>query len=234
MRSMQKAPGYKQKLDWTEEGYNSGLVYVQLKIDKKPVGFIEYAPGEAAWRVVHADGYMVIHCLWVGVTGMGYGTQLIQQCIQDAKQLGKKGVVVLSNADTSWAPESSIFKKNGFEYVGKAPYSFELYVYKFRDDPNPYFPDNWNERLERFNQGLTILRTDQCPYLEVATQNIIQAAKSVNIEPEIIHIRDRSEMMELSPTPYGVFNVIFQGQLISFHRLTPHSFAKKLIAIIKD
>lgn len=28
-------------------------------------GFIEYLPGEHAWRAVHADGYLFIHCLWV-------------------------------------------------------------------------------------------------------------------------------------------------------------------------
>jgi hypothetical protein len=27
--------------------------------------FIEYIPGEQAWRAVHADGYLLIHCLWV-------------------------------------------------------------------------------------------------------------------------------------------------------------------------
>ncbi len=229
MRSMKKSDGYKQKIKWTEEETKNGLVYIQLKDNGKQLGFIEYAPGEVSWRVVHADDYLVIHCLWVGETNLGLGSQLIQQCIDDAKSQNKKGVVVVTNPDTGWSPSKSIFVKNGFIQVDNAPYSFELLVYKIRSEyENPYFLDNWNERLKRFNQGLTILRTSQCPYLDVATQNAIKAAESLKIIPNIINIKDRSEMMELSPTPYGVFNVIFEGQLISFHRMTPHSFAKRL------
>lgn len=231
MRSMKKSDGYKQKIKWTEEETKNGLVYLQLK-DKysgKQLGFIEYAPEEASWRVVHAENYLVIHCLWVGENSLGLGSQLIQECIDDARSQNKKGVVVVTNPDTGWAPSKDIFIKNGFIQVDSAPHSFELLVYKVRSEyENPYFPNNWNERLARFNQGLTILRTNQCPYLDVSTQNAIEAAKSVNIEPNIINIKSRSEMMELSPTPYGVFNVIFEGQLISFHRMTPRSFAKRL------
>lgn len=233
MRSMKKSDGYKQKIKWTEEETKKGLVYIQLKDNGKQLGFIEYAPGEVSWRVVHADDYLVIHCLWVGETNIGLGSKLIQQCIDDAKSQNKKGVVVVTNPDTSWAPSKDIFVKNGFIQVDNAPYSFELLVYKICSEyENPYFPENWNERLDLFNQGLTILRTNQCPYLDVATQNAIEAAESVKIKPNIINIIDRSEMMELSPTPYGVFNVIFEGQLISFHRMTPRSFAKRLMKSI--
>ncbi len=74
MRSMQKAPGYIQKVNWTEQELSRGLTYIQLRKDNKSVGFVEYTPGEQAWRAVHADGYLVIHCLWVGVTGVGIGS----------------------------------------------------------------------------------------------------------------------------------------------------------------
>ncbi|MEC0182814.1 GNAT family N-acetyltransferase [Paenibacillus peoriae] len=229
MRSMQKAPGYVQKLNWTENEFSQGLTYIQIRKDNKPAGFIEYARGEQAWRAVHADGYLVIHCLWMGITGLGLGSQLIQRCIEDAVRLGKKGVAVITNTDTSWAPGPDIFLKNGFQHVEDGPYSFQLYVYKLNSDhSDPYFPNNWTQRLERFSEGLTILRTHQCPYLEIAAQNVIEAAESVGIQPEIMYIHDRPQLMELSPTPYGVFHVIYKGELISYHRLTPRSFAKKL------
>lgn len=38
MRSMQKAPGYIQKLNWTENEFSQGLTYIQLRKDNKPVG----------------------------------------------------------------------------------------------------------------------------------------------------------------------------------------------------
>ena len=33
--------------------------------EKKLAGFIEYVPGEYAWRGVNAEGYMFIHCIWI-------------------------------------------------------------------------------------------------------------------------------------------------------------------------
>lgn len=229
MRSMQKQPGYKKKLNWTENQFDQGLNYVQFKQGKKTLGFIEYAPGESSWRVMHADGYMVIHCIWIGTPGLGLGSKLIQLCLQDAREKKMKGVAVLTNPDTGWAPSKDIFIRNGFQFVEDGPYSFELYVYPFSEVGElPYFPNNWDERLVRFSEGLTILRTDQCPYLEVATENLLQAAIAANIQPNIIHIQNRAQMMELSPTPYGVFNVIYNGELIAYHRMTARGFMKKL------
>ena len=228
LRSMKKSDGYKQKENWMKERFSKGLTYLLLQKDQKSVGFIEYAPAEESWRVIHADNYFVIHCLWIGHPGQGLGSFLIHQCIEDAKKQNKHGIVVLTNCDTSWAPCSDIFIKNHFKLVEKGPYSFDLYAYKFADAPDPYFPNNWDERLRRFGDGLTIIRTNQCPYLEVATKNVVEAAKSVGIQPDIIEMNDRNKMMELAPTPYGVFNVVFNGELIAFHRLTPRSFAKKI------
>ena len=36
---------------------------------------------EYTWRVVHAPGYMVIHCMWVvgSGKGKGYGSRLLEQ-----------------------------------------------------------------------------------------------------------------------------------------------------------
>lgn len=60
---------------------------------------------------------------------------------------------------------------------------------------------------------------------------MLEAAAALNIKAEVIHMDSREKMMELSPTPYGVFNVIYNGELISYHRLTPRSFAQKLRSV---
>ncbi|GIP18166.1 N-acetyltransferase [Paenibacillus montaniterrae] len=228
MRSMKNHSGYLKKLKWTEENFDQGLEYLQIKDGKKTLGFIEYSPGQYSWRAIHADNYMVIHCIWVGTPGMGLGSQLIQLCLEAARQQKMKGVAVLTNSDTGWAPSKELFIKNGFSFVQSGPYSFELYVYSFEDTLLPYFPDNWSQRLARFSEGLTILKTNQCPYLEVATENLIKAANVANIHPHIIYFQDRTQMMELSPTPYGVFNVVYNGRLIAYHRMTERSFLKAL------
>ncbi|KPN97144.1 GCN5 family acetyltransferase [Lysinibacillus sp. ZYM-1] len=234
LRSKKDAEGYKGKNKWLNQQFEKSLRYFQLLEDRKQVGFIEYTDAEYSSRVIHADDYVIIHCLWVSAVGKGYGTQLLKKCLEDAKQRGKKGVAVLTNDQTSWTPSKDLFLQHEFQLITTAPFHFELLVYPFNNDgAHPYFPENWQERLTRF-QNLTILRSFQCPYVEVATENILAAAHKLGISVELIDLQSREELMEKSPTPYGIFSVIYKGQLISFHRLTIHSVYKRLQKLMEE
>ncbi|GED62963.1 GNAT family N-acetyltransferase [Lysinibacillus fusiformis] len=234
LRSKKIGEGYKSKNKWLNQQFEKGLRYIQLLEEQKQVGFIEYTDAEYSSRVVHAEGYIMIHCLWVSAVGKGYGTQLLQKCIDDAKQRGKKGVAVLTNDHTSWTPSKALFLQHQFQLVATAPFDFELLVYPFSGDVElPYFPENWHERLAGYH-NLTILRSFQCPYVEVATENILAAASKLDISIDLVEIQSREELMEKSPTPYGIFSVIYKGQLISFHRLTVHSIYKKLQTLLEE
>lgn len=228
LRSKKKSQGYINKNKWLNKRFEEGLKYIQLLKNNKQVGFIEYTDAEFSSRVVHADDYLVIHCLWVSETGKGHGAKLINKCIQDAKSRLKKGVIVVTNSETSWTPSKEIFLKNNFKLIDTAPYQFELLVYRFENNTSlPTFPTNWENRIQRF-QELTILRSFQCPYVEVATENLITAANELGLDVNVIDLKNRGELMELSPTPYGIFSIVFKGTLISFHRLTIHSVMKRL------
>ena len=228
LRSKKNSKGYRQKNNWLQNSFEEGLKYVQIFKNNKQIGFIEYTAAEYSSRVVFANDYLVIHCLWVSETGQGYGTELIQKCLTDAKRLAKKGVVAVTNSTTSWTPSKEIFLKNNFQCIDNAPYGFELLAYSFSQElEQPYFPNDWEERLKRFNQ-LTILRSFQCPYVEVATENIVAGATQLDLPVEVIDFSNREQLMTLSPTPYGILSVIYKGQLLTFHRLTVHSVVKKL------
>ena len=61
--SKRKSEGYRGKLGWLKERFAEGM---RIRMPVSPErGFIEYLPGEYAWRAVHADGFMFIHCVWV-------------------------------------------------------------------------------------------------------------------------------------------------------------------------
>ncbi|MEH7386361.1 GNAT family N-acetyltransferase [Bacillus sp. JJ1521] len=227
LRSKPNSTGYKNKNNWIKGRLNEGLKYIKIMENDQPAGFIEYTPIENSSRVVYGENYLVIHCLWVQVTGKGYATKLIEKCIQDAMVQNKAGVIVVTNPDTSWTPSKDIFIKNNFIEVDQAPYGFELLVYKFGNLPDPYFPKDWEGRLNRFYE-LTIIRTQQCPFVEIATDNVIEAANKLGIHAEIINIENREELLDLSLTPYGIYGVIYRNHLLSFHRLTVHSALKRL------
>jgi len=227
LRSKPKSIGYIKKKRWLEEQIQNGLKYIKLLEDSKVVGFIEYTPIEYSTRVIYGEDYLVIHCLWVQQTGNGYASSLIKHCIEEAKRLKKCGVAVITNNQTSWTPSKEIFLKNDFEIIDSALDDFDLLVYKIGGTELPYFPTNWVERWNRYSE-LTILRMPQCPYLEIATDNVLEAAHKLDLPATIIELKDREELLQLSPTPYGVYGVVFQQKLITFHRLTVHSAIKKL------
>jgi hypothetical protein len=231
LRSKPNSTGYLNKNKWLLGRFNEGLKYIKILENSKPAGFIEYTPIENSSRVVHGENYLVIHCLWVNITGKGYASKLINKCIQDAKVQNKDGVIVITNPDTSWTPSKEVFIKNHFIEVDRAPYGFELFVKKFRNSPNPYFPNNWDERLKAYKE-LTILRTQQCPFVDIATENVVNAANKLGINADIIDINSREELLRLSPTPYGIYGVIYQNKLISYHRLTVHSAMKRLKGLV--
>lgn len=53
-------------------------------------------PAEYAWVPVETKGYMYIDCLWVSgqFKGHGYSTLLLDKCVEDSKEKGKKGLVI--------------------------------------------------------------------------------------------------------------------------------------------
>jgi N-acetylglutamate synthase-like GNAT family acetyltransferase len=231
--SKRKSPGYRQKHGWLVARLAEGLkLHMIHEIGGRTVGFIEYIPGEFAWRAVHASGYLLIHCLWVvgKGKGKGYGTHLIQTCLDDARAQGKHGVVTVAT-DRVWMAKKDIFLKHGFVQVDQAPPSFHLLVYRFDDAaPLPGFPTDWETRQPRFGAGLTVIRTPQCPYIEDAVNGVLQIAAERNIPAQVVELHSAQEVQDLSPSPYGVFGIVLDGKLLTYHYLLPKDF-EKLIGV---
>ncbi len=161
-----KQEGYRRKLDWLKQRFTEGMKLKVLHSESSgAVGFIEYVPGEYAWRAVEAKGYMVIHCIanfYRQHREQGYGTLLIEESIADARKGNMSGVAVVTRKGT-WMAGKELFLRNGFEVVDTAPPDFELLAKKFADAPSPNFPKDWDQRLSGYGPALTIIQPDQCP-----------------------------------------------------------------------
>jgi len=228
--SKPKSPGYRQKREWLESRFAEGMVIKIIHEEGgRDVGFIEYIPGEYAWRAVHAPGYLVIHCLWVvgKGKGKGYGRRLINECLDDARLQGKHGVVMVAS-DRVWLASKEIFLQNGFEEVQQAPPSFQLLVNRFEDGPQPSFPQDWEARQARFGPGLSLIRTAQCPYIEDATLKALDYARGRGIPAKVVEFTTAQEVQEFSPSAYGVFGIVLDGHLLSYYYLLPKDFDKLL------
>lgn len=208
--------GLRRKCEWLKKRYAEGLRYKVLRSREfGDIGMIEYAPGSHAWRPVEAEGYLVIHCLWVGGKhkGNGLGALLLDSCLRDAKKSKCRGVAVVTSSD-SFMAESDLFIKTGFVSVDHIP-PYELLVKKLKKTaPDPRFIVDGERLFKRYRKGLTILAADQCTYVAKTVERIVEASRTLGLEPRVVRIRSAKASREL-PTPYGVFCILYDGKLIA-------------------
>ena len=83
------------KKEWLKQRFEDGLVFYRSA--ERGKCFIEYIPAENAWVPIDAAGWLYISCLWVSgsLKGHGYSSELLEECLRDAKAQGKNGVCIL-------------------------------------------------------------------------------------------------------------------------------------------
>lgn len=170
--------------------------------------------------MVNAPSYLVVHCLWaVGrAKEKGYGSHLLAECLEVARQAGMDGVAMVSSSG-NWLANEKIFLRNGFQQVDRAPPSFSLLVKKVRNAPDPTFPGDWERRLARFSEGVTVVYADQCPYMPDAVEGANEALASRGLDARADRLETSEQARAESPTAYGVFAVVIDGELLSYHYL---------------
>ena len=91
IRSKKSHPGVEAKRSWLSGQLKEGHVF--RKLNEKGCCFIEYAHLEKAWVPITGDNFYYIYCLWVDgkLKGKGYGRELMEYCIADAREKGKSG-----------------------------------------------------------------------------------------------------------------------------------------------
>ena len=214
--SARKEAGYQRKLAWLKKRFAEGLQMRLLGDGER--GFIEFIPGDYAWRAIKGAGaYMVIHCLWVvgRSKGKGHSTKLIEEALTAAEAGGFKGLAAVTS-QKNWLIDPGILAHHGFHSVAAA-LPFEIMVRKF--DASASDP--------KFCGGFTVFRSDQCPYLENAVTNVKDFAAAKRLPCHEVELRTVKEVRRLSPTPYGVFAIVKDGTLLSYHYLSPKELAKR-------
>ena len=120
------------KKSWLADRFDEGLVF--LKSVERGKCFIEYIPAENAWVPIAADGYMYINCLWVSGSfkGHGYSTDLLENCISDSKEKGKKGLCILSSVKKrGFLADPKFLSYKGFLVCDEADNGIQLWYLPF-------------------------------------------------------------------------------------------------------
>jgi N-acetylglutamate synthase-like GNAT family acetyltransferase len=220
-----KNEGYQIKREWLKKRFSEGLKIKILYLikEKKSIGFIEYVPGELAWRAVDAQGYLFIHCLWISPNkykNKGYGTMLVEDCIKDAQINGKYGVSVMTSNGPFMAGKD-LFIKNGFRSVDQSNLGFELLVKSLRKGPLPKFRD-YKKQLEKYH-GLNIIFSNQCPWVARSIKELTDITNKKDIELKIHEIKNAKEAQN-APSLYAVFTLVYDGNILVDHYISQTRF----------
>ncbi len=224
-KDVEKHLELRRKIDWFKEYYPKGL-RIKAIISKTGgyQGMLEYIPGKYAHRPVDAEGYMFIHCIFVGFKtafkGKGYASSLIDTCIEEAKNQNMKGVAVVTRKG-SFMANKEIFLKKGFLTTDTAEPDFELLVLKFNNaatDPKfkLFSPD-------KYNNDLTIIRSAQCPYSVKNVDAILNTAKKLKINASLVDLKDYQSAQQ-TPCAFGTFCIIHKNEVISHHPISNTRF----------
>jgi hypothetical protein len=221
-------PGRREKYCWLQANSKFGLrAKALLDADGEPCGYIEYLPGEFAWRGVEASGYLFIHCLWNHSKRhqrQGRGSAMVEACLNDAKESGMKGVAVVTR-EGPWLADRRLFLTNGFRTVDTAPPDYELLVRKLKATAaDPAFKGGWDEKVASYGRGLIIVKSSQCPHIaKFAAEIAGTAEEEYRIKPRIVEIESCQDAQN-APTPYAVFALIYKGRLVADHQISRTRF----------
>lgn len=232
-----KHEGLKRKLDWIKQNYSKGMKYkILYSQEHGAVGGIEYIPGQYSWRPVNAAGYYFIHCIYImsrKYKDKGYGQQMLEACLEDAKNDNMKGAAVVARKGT-WMADTDLFIKSGFQVADKAPPDFELLVKKFdTNTPSPTFKGEWDKKLTRYGKGLTIVTSDQCPYTTKAVNEICETAETLfGITPVVKELTDSRDAQD-TPCAFGTFFMVYDGKVVAEHPVSKGRFKNIMNKILK-
>ena len=216
------------KKTWLKGEFDDVLVV--LKSEERGKCFIEYIPAENAWNPIIADDYMYINCLWVAgaFKGHGYSTDLLNSCIEDSKNKGKKGICILSSKKKKpFLSDSKFLKYKGFTICDEADNGIQLW----------HFPFITNASLPKFKEcaahphieemGYVLYYTSQCPFNAKYVPIIEEVAKDKGVQFKAIHLQSKKEAQNV-PTPITTYALFYNGEYLTNEQMNDKRFLKLL------
>lgn len=216
------------KKAWLEERFEEGLVF--LKSVERGKCFIEYIPAEFAWVPIKAEGYMYIDCLWVSGSfkGHGYSNDLLQECIRDSKEKGKRGLCILSSVKKrAFLADPKFLKYKGFTVCDESDNGIQLWYLPLENGTDvPCFKD-CAKHPHVDEQGYVLYYTNQCPFPAKYVPMLEKLAAENSIEFHSIRLTERNTAQN-APTPVTNYALFCDGDYVSNEILSEKKFLKMI------
>lgn len=216
IRTKKPHSGVEAKRGWLADRLCEGHIFRKLNV--KGCVFIEYAPLESAWVPIICENFYYIYCLWVQGTpkGCGYGRQLMEYCIDDAKQHGKSGICMLgAKKQKNWLSDQKFARKFGFETVDATSDGYELLVLSF-DGTKPRFSPTVKQEISE--KELTVYYDYQCPYIFQRIEKLREYCAEKAVSADFIQI-DSLDKAKSLPCVFNNFAVFYGGRFVTVNQL---------------
>ena len=204
------------KKEWLKARFAEGLVF--YRSTERGKCFIEYIPAENAWVPIIADGYIYINCLWVSgsLKGHGYSSDLLSECIKDAKEQGKKGVCILSSdgRKKEFLSDPKYMAHRGFTVADTTDVGITLMYLPLVQNAEPPKFKECAKHPKTEGNGFTLYYTDQCPFTYYWVPRIEETAKEHGIPLSVIHITSK-ETAQNAPAPVTTYALFRDGEFIT-------------------
>ncbi len=214
------------KKAWLADRFDDGLVF--LKSTERGKCFIEYIPAENAWNPIDAEGYMYIDCLWVSGSfkGHGYSNDLLNACIADSREKGKRGLCILSSAKKKpFLADPKYLKYKGFSVCDEADNGIQLWYLPLSDDAaTPEFKA-CAKHPRADAPGFVLYYTDQCPFNAKYVPIVEQTAKENDVPFRAIHLRTKEDVRS-APTPITTYALFRDGAYLTNEQMNAAKFLK--------
>lgn len=227
IRKNKSHPGVEAKRRWLSERINEGHVFRKLDVDG--CVFIEYTPLEKARVPIIGDNFLYIYCLWVGpeFKGHGYGSELMEYCIDDARKNGRSGICMLgADKQKSWLSNQKFAEKYGFATVDTTADGYRLLAMSF-DGTVPHFtPLAKKQSIDK--KTLTIYYDVQCPFIPDRIEKLKKYCDETKIPADFILIDSLSAAKSL-PCVFNNWAVFWSGRLITVNQIDK-TYVSKIIS----
>ena len=204
------------KKEWLKQRFEEGLVFYRSA--ERGKCFIEYIPAENAWVPIEAAGWLYINCLWVSgsLKGHGYSSELLEECLRDAKAQGKNGVCILcaEGRKREFLADPKFLTHKGFKVSDVSDCGINLMYLPLAESAQPPRFKACAKHPKVEENGFVLYYTDQCPYTYYWVPKVQEIAKEHGIPFKAVHITEK-ETAQNVPAPVTTYALFRDGKFVT-------------------
>ena len=148
--------------------------------------------------------------------GHGYSSDLLEECLRDAKAQGKNGVCILcaEGRKREFLADPKFLTHKGFKVSDISDCGINLMCLPLAENaPPPKFKDCAKHPKVEEN-GFVLYYTDQCPYTYYWVPKVQEAAKEHGIPFKAVHITEK-ETAQNVPAPVTTYALFQNGRFLT-------------------